>query len=119
MRKETSVKLTIFCTALLALAGCTDTGPIKIGPDTYTISTRVALGGPASAKGEALQEANTFCGSQGKEILLNHVDSSECALHGGCGEAEIMFYCLAPGDPQLKRPQFKSDPNERIEIDQQ
>jgi hypothetical protein len=25
----------------LTLAPCTDTGPIKIGPDTYTISTRV------------------------------------------------------------------------------
>lgn len=118
MRTGTPLKLAVFCTAVLTLAGCTDTGPIKVGPDTYTISTRVALGGPASAKGEALQEANAFCSSQAKEILLNHVESSECALHGGCGEAEIMFYCLAPGDPQLKRPQFKSDPTERIEINQ-
>ncbi|MGF6647113.1 hypothetical protein P3T17_005267 [Paraburkholderia sp. GAS82] len=111
-------KFAVLCVATLVLAGCTDTGPIKIGPDTYTISTRVALGGPASAKGEALQEANTFCSSKGREILLNHVQSSECAFHGGCGEAEIIFYCLAADDPQLKRPQFNADPTQKIEIDQ-
>ena len=45
----------------LILAGCADSGPMKVGPDTYTISTRVPFGGPASAKGQALKEANTFC----------------------------------------------------------
>ncbi|WP_436209290.1 hypothetical protein [Caballeronia sp. LjRoot31] len=101
------------------LAGCTDTGPIKIEPDTYTISTRVPLGGPASAKGQALKEANSFCSSQGKEILLQHEQSSECALHGGCGEAEIEFYCLSSGDPLLKRREFSADPNQRVEIQTQ
>jgi hypothetical protein len=106
----------VFAAAVL-LAGCTDTGPIKIGPDTYSISTRVPLGGPASAKGQALQEANTFCSSQSREILLDHETSSECALHGGCGEAEITFYCLNPGDPQLKqRPTFRAEATQRIEI---
>jgi len=104
--------------AMLALAGCTDTGPIKVGPDTYTISTRVPFGGPASAKGQALQEANTFCESKGREILLDHVQASECALHGGCGEAEIFFYYLAANDPQLKRPRFSTEPNQKVEIDQ-
>ncbi|WP_081057535.1 hypothetical protein [Burkholderia diffusa] len=100
------------------LLGCTDTGPIQIGPDTYTISTRVPLGGPASAKGQALTEANTFCSSSGRQILLNHIQSGECALHGGCGEAEIVFYCLMPGDPQLARPSYRGDATQRIEIEQ-
>jgi hypothetical protein len=90
---------------------------MKVGPDTYAISTRVALGGPASAKGEALQEANAYCSSQGNEILLQHEHSYECALHGGCGEAEIVFYCLIPGDPQLRRPALRAEPNEGIEIE--
>lgn len=111
-------KAIAFLSVAFLLAGCTDTGPIKIGPDTYTISTRVPLGGPASAKGEALQEANSYCSSQGREILLQHEQSSECALHGGCGEAEIEFYCLLPGDPMLKRPEFKAEPNQRVEINQ-
>jgi hypothetical protein len=50
--------------------------------------------------------------------LLQHEQSSECALHGGCGEAEIEFYCLLPGDPMLKRPEFKAEPNQRVEINQ-
>lgn len=111
-------KALILCSLAWLLTGCTDTGPIKIGPDTYTISTRVPLGGPASAKGQALQEANAYCSSQGREILLQHEQSSECALHGGCGEAEIEFYCLKAGDPMLKRPEFKAEPNQRVEIDQ-
>jgi len=82
----------VMCSVAFTFAACTDTGPIKIGPDTYAISTRVSLGGPASAKGQALQEANAFCSTQGMEILLQHERSSECALHGGCGEAEIEFY---------------------------
>jgi S1-C subfamily serine protease len=96
---------------LSALFGCTDSGPIKTGPDSYTISIRVPFGGPASASGNALKEANVFCESNGKEILVDHVQSSECALHGGCGEAQIFFYCLASGDPQLQRPKFRRAPN--------
>jgi hypothetical protein len=115
---EGRAKRIVFCSTILVVAGCTDTGPIKIGPDTYTISTRVPFGGPASAKGEALQEANSYCTSQGREILLQHEQSGECALHGGCGEAEIEFYCLSPGDPMLKRPEFKAEPNQRVEVDQ-
>jgi hypothetical protein len=95
---------------LLSVTACTDTGPIKVGPDTYQIATRVAFGGPASAKGDALKEANAFCESKNREMLLSREQSSECALHGGCGEAEIVFYCLTSDDPQLKRPQFHSDP---------
>ncbi|HDR9314148.1 hypothetical protein [Burkholderia vietnamiensis] len=114
MRKFAAIVAVLICTGLV---GCTDTGPIQIGPDTYTISTRVPLGGPASAKGQALTEANTFCSSNGRQILLNHIQSGECALHGGCGEAEIVFYCLKPGDPQLMRPSYRGDATQRIEID--
>lgn len=57
----------------LCLAACTNTGAIKVGPDTYTVSTRVPFGGPASAKGEALTEANKFCASMSQEMLLNRV----------------------------------------------
>ncbi len=116
---RTSPKFLLILLSLAAVVSCTDTGPIKVGPDTYTISTRVPFGGPASAKGQALQEANTFCESKEQEMLLDHIQASECALHGGCGEAELYFYCLAPNDPQLKRPKFRTDPNQKIEIDHQ
>lgn len=102
---------------LALMAACTDTGPIKVGPDTYTISTRVPFGGPSSAKGQALQEASAFCQGQKRELLLDHIQSDECALHGGCGEAEIFFFCLAPDDPQFKRSRFRPDPTTKIEVE--
>ena len=112
MKKGVALRFAVQCAAVMALGSCTDTGPIAIGANTYTISTRVALGGPAAAKGEALKEASSFCTSQGKEMLLQREHSDECALHGGCGEAEIFFNCLAPGDPRLRNPRFRSGPNE-------
>ena len=83
---------------VLILTGCADTGAQKIGRDTYIISVRVAFSGPSGAKGQALKEANDFCAKQNREMLLDHEDSHECALHGGCGEAEITFLCLAEDD---------------------
>lgn len=90
----------IFIIAMVAagLASCADTGPVKIGKDTYTISVRVPLSGQSGAKGEALAEATTYCSKLGKHLLLQNETSSECALHGGCGEAQITFLCLDEND---------------------
>jgi len=33
-------------------------------------------------------------------MLLQTQKSYECALHGGCGEAEITFLCLNENDPR-------------------
>jgi hypothetical protein len=88
----------------LALTACADTGAMKVGKDTYSISVRVPFSGPTGAKGQALQEASTFCAGQNKEVLLDHETSSECALHGGCGEAEIIFLCLTADDPRYNTP---------------
>jgi hypothetical protein len=115
--KGISTMRKILLLIVFGLIGCTDTGPLKIGPDSYIISARVPFGGPASASGDALREANHFCGSLRKEILLDHIQSSECALHGGCGEAQISFFCLAPDDSQLRRPKLQRDPNFKLEID--
>jgi len=95
-----NVLLGLVGSVICLIAGCTDTGPQKIGKDTYTISVRVPLGGPSSAKGQALQEANAFCAKENREVLLDHENSYECALHGGCGEAEITFLCLTDDDPR-------------------
>ena len=98
------MKWIAFALGVLVLAGCADTGPMKVGKDMYTISTRVALSGPAGAKGEALKEANQYCASQQKQVLLQSETSHECALHGGCGEAEIAFMCLDENDPRYSDP---------------
>jgi hypothetical protein len=75
---------------------------VKIGQDTYAVSTKVAFSGAAGAKNEALQEANAYCTSLHKEMMLVHETMNECMLHGGCGEAEVHFMCLVADDPRYK-----------------
>jgi hypothetical protein len=89
--------------AVSTLSACSDSGPIKIAKDTYSLSMRVAFSGPAGAKGDALEEANKFCVGQSKEVLLQTESSQECALHGGCGEAEITFLCVTENDPRYQQ----------------
>lgn len=94
------MRTTALIVAIVSLAGCANTGPVPIGKDAYTVSVRVPFSGPSGAKGDALKEANTFCISQGKRMLLQTQNSYECALHGGCGEAETTFLCLNENDPR-------------------
>jgi hypothetical protein len=108
-----NMKLCVWATFAIAITGlmaCADTGPMQIGKDTYSISVRVPLSGPSGAKGQALQEANAFCTKQNRQVLLDRENSYECALHGGCGEAEITFLCLAADDPRYTAPhQLRKD----------
>ena len=99
MKENTMKNSIIIACLLLVITACANTGPMQVGKDTYTISVRVAFSGPSGAKGEALTEANAFCSKQSKQVLLQNENSYECALHGGCGEAEITFLCLDKNDP--------------------
>lgn len=60
-------------------------------------SARVPLNGQTGAKTKALEAANKHCASLGKEALVEDVKASECALHGGCGEAEVVYRCVDKG----------------------
>jgi hypothetical protein len=78
---------------LMALGGCTSTAPERTADGAWMVSARVPLSGQSGALNKALGEANTFCGSQGKVVKLVSNTTQECALHGGCGEAQITFTC--------------------------
>lgn len=103
------MKALVVVMTVAGLAGCANTGPMKIGKDTYSISVRVALSGPSGAKGDALKSANAYCVGQGKAVLLQSENSSECALHGGCGQAEITFLCLDESDPRYTAAHMRKD----------
>lgn len=94
------MKFLIAVGVVVGLSACTNTGPMKVAKDTYSISVRVPFSGPSGAKGEALKEANAYCSGQNKQVLLQNINSYECALRGGCGEAEITFLCLDERDPR-------------------
>ncbi len=105
----------IIATLASTLAGCVSTGgPQQIGPDSYLIGSTMApiAGGSIAAQGEALQQANAFCASQGRQLLM----TSEQTGVGNRGlGATVTFRCLLPGDPELRRPNLKPAPNIVIE----
>jgi len=104
------MKILIVIAVAVGLSACVNTGPMKIAKDTYSISVRVPFSGPSGAKGEALREANAYCSGQNKQVRLQNISSYECALRGGCGEAEVTFLCLDESDPRyLEQQQMRKD----------
>ena len=105
--------------AVIILAGCIPTqssGVLKLGPDTYTTSAAAVpeRGGSIEARKVALTEANEYCAQLGKEILVANIGTATANQYGR-GQAEITFRCLAKGDPQLQRPEFRKTPDVTIE----
>lgn len=100
----------------LGLCACANSGAQQIGRDTYLVSARVPFSGQTGAKSDALSTAAKQCASLGKEMLLDHIDSSECALHGGCGEAEVTFLCLDKSDPRYRAAIMRKEPDQAIEL---
>lgn len=92
-------RLTVAVLAV-TLAACASTGATMIGKDTYLASARVPFDGESGAKAKALSDAGASCQSQGKFLKLVDISSHECALHGGCGEAQVKYMCLAKDDPR-------------------
>lgn len=88
--------------ALFSVAACATTGVQMIGADTFLTSARVPFNGESGAKAKVLQSAAASCRADGKMMKLVSLTSHECALHGGCGEAEATFMCLAGDDPRFK-----------------
>lgn len=105
----------IVCATTIAVAArATSTGVQKLGPDTYTIGARASgsRGGSITARRVALEDATVFCTNKGQEILVKNWQTGSMP-----GSAEIIFRCLNSGDSELQqRPEYKSAPNMKIEI---
>jgi hypothetical protein len=75
--------------------------------------------GGMSTKGaqrtKAAKEADEYCRSNGKVMLPDH-ESSEGVSPGRHGPgATLIFRCLEEGDPELRRPRMRSEPDVTIE----
>jgi len=109
--------VTTLLAALLAIGGCAmSSGVQKLGPDTYSVSASAApvRGGYSEARRIALEDANKYCSHIGREIVVTNVDTATTNVHGA-GSADITFRCLLPGDPQLRRPEYRRAPDTVIE----
>lgn len=101
---------------VFALTGCANSGVQSIGKDSYLVSVRVPFSGQSGAKADALTSANVHCASQGKQMMLGNISSSECALRGGCGEAQIIFSCLDKEDPRYQTSNLRKEPDTVIQV---
>lgn len=103
-------------TCLFLISCAQSSGVLKMGPDTYSVSIHAApaRGGEPGAKKLAITEANNYCISLGKEILVTNI-STYPSSHFPGGTADVTFLCLAKSDPELQRPVYKKAPDILIE----
>jgi hypothetical protein len=100
-------KLLATVAATAALSACVmGTGILPAGPDTYTVTERVApiLGGSTSAQTTAMTEANAFCAKQGRQFLPVDMLTPQSANPYGPTSYSVTFRCLLAGDPELSVP---------------
>ena len=104
---------------VLALTSCaSSSGVIKIGPDTYTISTSASpgKGGIPAAKRIAYQEASEECAKRGDlEIFTLSEKVSSPTWTEGMARMELNFRCLRSDDPEFHRQKLQSSPDQIIE----
>ncbi|WP_447892343.1 hypothetical protein [Pseudomonas marginalis] len=104
--------------ATLLISGCAGTGVVPMGQDTYMLAkdgSFTTFGGGA-VKAELYQEANTFCEKKGKQLMPVR-EASRDSGYGRYANAELQFRCLDAGDPELRRPTLKSEPDVKISIE--
>ena len=116
-REPRNVRILRLVLLVSFLSACANSGPQPVGKETFMESVRVPFSGQSGAKTEALKTANAHCAQIGKKVLLNRINSSECALHGGCGEAEITYFCVEESDPRFKTPEMKKEADTVIRVE--
>ena len=104
---------------IMMIAGCShSSGVLKIGPETYTISTSASWGkgGIPAAKRIAYEEAADQCVKQGNlEVFTLSEKSNATTWVDGMFRFELNFRCLRAGDPEFKRQSLQSAPDLIIE----
>lgn len=95
------------------MTGCAMTYDVaKLGPDTYTVSTAAspARGGAAGARSMAINAASDYCRKMDREVMVTNLNGHTTNLYGA-GSTDVVFRCLAPGDPDLHRPDYQQPPS--------
>jgi len=103
---KTKIIVLALSTVIMAalISGCTSSGVVPMGQNTYMISKSVwGLTGPAPIKAAAIKEADDYCKKQGK--VLRVTKTVEISIKfGSTPAAEVYFKALDTNDPELKQP---------------
>ncbi len=104
--------------AALLLASCASvTEVVPVGQDTFMVSgsDRAFKSTGNEMMVELYKAANKHCVAMDK--LISPVSStSQNWTMDNASSAELYFRCLAPGDPELRRPAFGRTPDTVIEV---
>jgi hypothetical protein len=116
------MRAVMFAAALImsaAVVGCaSSTGILPAGPDTYTISEKLApiRGGGDAAEREALTKANDFCAQHGQQFVPNNMgQSGNLSNPYGPTGYTVTFRCLQPNDPAVANYHLQQAPNLIVE----
>lgn len=112
-----NVKKLLLSLASLSILGCSSSGPVPMGKDTYLI-TKEGIGSlisAASLKADLYKEANAFCHSEGKEFQPIRENAIESIQGKNGSSAEVQFRCLPKGDSEIQRPNIQRSPDIVIE----
>ncbi len=92
------MKVVTIIAASLILFGCTSSGPVRTGQDTYMIAKQSAGGlfvSGGAVKAEIVAEANAHCAKEGKAMELLTGDAKNAIPFARMPSAEISFKCVA------------------------
>jgi hypothetical protein len=90
--------------AAIVLTGCATSGVSPLGQNSYMITRHVyGFSGTSSIKAELLQDADDYCRSHGKVLLVTKTVEIGLAF-GREASAEVYFKALDSNDPELKQP---------------
>ena len=113
------MKTTLIGLLIALSAGCaSSSGVVKIGPETFTISTSASRGkgGIPAAKQIAYQEAGEECARRGGlEVFTLSEKTSPITWTEGMASMELNFRCLRSDDPEFQRQRLQSSPDRIIE----
>ena len=114
------MKKCISVVAAIVLAGCANSsGVVKVGPDTFTISTSASpgKGGVPAAKRIAYQEAAAECAKRGGlDVFALSEKAASPTWTEGMATMELNFRCLRADDPEFKRQRMERSPDQIMEI---
>jgi hypothetical protein len=110
--------ISVLCFCAFALNGCSNSsGVLKMGPDTFSISTEASFGkgGIPAAKRIAYKEAEEECSKRGLEVFVLNERSVGTTFTDGMAKSELTFRCLRSDDPEFKRQLYEKTPDMIIE----
>jgi hypothetical protein len=86
----------------LMMAGCSSTGIVSTGPDTYMVAR--SGGGPGASGAEIsaglYREANEFCAAQKKQFSRISVTEQDNKPFVRLANAKLEFRCVPEGAPK-------------------